>query len=392
MLVRNPCLRDARVLREAGALAEAGHDVVVLATAEDGVPTTENRDGFRITRVEPVPAWMPRLARRQAVPLQSSASIASSNGRRRAWMALARDRVVSRRMTAAADALPADVYHAHDLNTLEAAIAAARSRGARVVFDAHELYPDLAGLTAPESRRWKRLERALIGEAARVITVSESLADELERRHGIPRPLVLMNVPARPASPPDPASSPLNAVRHPDEILVLYIGSLLPNRGLEALVDATAEAKGWRLAVMGWGVLEAALRRRGARVAFVAPVPPHEVVNACAGADVGIVPFLPVGLNNSLALPNKLFEYAHAGLAVAVSDLVELRRFVQAHGAGVVFEPGSTPAIVRALNDLAADRTRLGGMRSAALKSARSYDWTHEKRKLVDLYGSLLRR
>lgn len=399
MLVRNPCVRDARVLREASALAEAGHEVVVLATAERGVPSEEERDGFRIRRVEPVPPWIRRVARRAAVPPHAAGAgaasidpVAAGASRRPPVLVAVRDRLVTGRLTAAALRTPAEAYHAHDLNTLEAAWRAAWRHRARLVYDAHELYPELSGLSPPERRRWARLERRLIGEADRTVTVSESLAEELGRRYGIERPVVLLNCPERPDAQPDPARSPLSALRSGGRLLVLYTGAMSANRGLEALVDAAGRARGWRLAMMGWGRIEADLRRRGPAVAFVPPVPPGEIVAAAAAADVGVVPYLPVGLNNALCLPNKLFDYVHAGLAVAVSDLVELRRFVERHRVGVVFEPGRGESIARVLDGLAAEPERLAAMRTAAAGAAAACDWANEKRKLVDLYAGLLGR
>src|SRR5919106_129791 len=60
MIVRNPCVRDARVLKEAKTLADAGHDLVIIAIEERGVPSHEERDGFRIHRVDALPKWTRR--------------------------------------------------------------------------------------------------------------------------------------------------------------------------------------------------------------------------------------------------------------------------------------------------------------------------------------------
>jgi len=57
MFVFNDCRTDSRVLREAGSLAAAGHDVTIVARPTDAASTVgerEERDGFTIVRV-PIP-------------------------------------------------------------------------------------------------------------------------------------------------------------------------------------------------------------------------------------------------------------------------------------------------------------------------------------------------
>ncbi len=66
MLVRNPCTHDARVLKEAKTLSQQGFDVTIIAVDPQGdLPQQEERDGFRILRVEVNPLSV-RLARRLA--------------------------------------------------------------------------------------------------------------------------------------------------------------------------------------------------------------------------------------------------------------------------------------------------------------------------------------
>ena len=389
MAVRNAMVRDARVLREAQALAGAGHDLTIIAMSEPGLPDSEERDGFRIRRIDPVPSWIRRIARRPAIQPQTGPGGGGVTSTRRGRLVVVRDRLVTSRMTRAMARVPADVYHAHDLNTLESAVAAAHDHHALLVFDAHELYPDMTGLSAVERGRWRAIEGRLIGRADRVITVSDSLAAEFASRYGIAPPLVLLNVPVRPPAPPDPSSSPLAGFRRPGEMLVLYSGGLTVHRGLESLVDAAERGHGWRLVMMAWGRLESDLRARGPGVAFVPPVSPDQVVAAASAADVGVIPFLPIGLNNTLALPNKLFEYVQAGLAVAASDLVELRRFVDGERAGVIFTPGDAASIASTLDSLAANPARVAEMRRRSARSAERFDWTIEKEKLLGLYADL---
>lgn len=389
MLLRNLFVRDARVLREARELARAGHEVVVVALHAGDLPEREERDGIRIVRA----VRAGRLAGPTILGVAGAAA-ADSPGRTRRRPAAAvwlRDAVLDRRMTSAAIAHQADVYHAHDLTTLAPAVRAARVNGARLIYDAHELYPEMSGLGARERERWARLERRLIGSADAVIVPSSSRGDVFVDRYGIAQPAVVMNCPPR-GSPPDPRASPLASARRGGEVLLVYAGGFIGGRGLENLISAVEMLHRTRLVMIGWGPLDARLRALADRpeirdrVTFFGPVDPDDVVAVSAGADVGLAPYLPVGLNNVLAAPNKLFEYLHAGLAVAASDLPDIRSIVEGNDVGELFDGAEPSSIASAVGRLTASPDRLRVTRSNAAAAAERFTWEAQARVLLDVY------
>ncbi len=89
---------------------------------------------------------------------------------------------------------PFDAIHCHDLETLAPAL---RIRdklhpGAKLIYDAHELYPYCVPDWHHQSF-WSGIELRLIGQADAVITVSDSFADLLASLYHIPKPTVLHN-------------------------------------------------------------------------------------------------------------------------------------------------------------------------------------------------------
>jgi glycosyltransferase involved in cell wall biosynthesis len=292
---------------------------------------------------------------------------------------------------------PADAYHAHDLHTLPAAALAARRDRATLVYDAHELYPEMSTLSARESRIWRVVERALIGRADHVITVCESIADELSARYRIAKPTVLLNCPPRPQITSDRDSDPLRErIDLADRTvpIVLYQGGFTANRGLPQLVRAGGLLEQGVLVLMGWGQLEDELRRIIAehrleeRVLITPAVPPSELLEFSAGADIGVIPYEPVGLNNTYTTPNKLFDYIAVGLPVAASPLPELRRFVEGLGLGSTFASIDEAGIAATINAMLGDPERMHSMREAALRAAPSLSWEVEAEKLLAVYAS----
>jgi len=290
---------------------------------------------------------------------------------------------------------PPDVVHAHDLNTLPVAAALARRHRLRLVFDAHELYPEISTLSPWESAFWSFVERRLTPRVAECITVCESIADEISTRNGVDHPTVVLNCPSR-VNIVDLKDGCLHSLvgLSEDEPIVLYQGGFAPNRGLSTVIEAASRLDRGTVVMMGWGTLEETLRELvnqrhlEEKVLFTEPVARHEVVRYAADATVGLIPYEPVGLNNTYSTPNKLFDYMAAGLPVAASKLPELIRFVDGMRIGATFEPGDPDALAATINAILADEDRLAAMRARAIEASERFTWENESEKLLRLYGS----
>jgi glycosyltransferase involved in cell wall biosynthesis len=311
---------------------------------------------------------------------------------------------------------PPDALHAHDLNTLPVAAALARRLRLPLTYDAHELYPEISTLSRREAATWRFLERRLAKRADRILTVCDSIAAEIERRYGVARPTVLLNCPAAAgasggggggganrAAAGNPAehgafpvyitgNAPNDRGANGNEPVVLYQGGFVPHRGLDTLIRSAHRLERGTIVLMGWGRLEGELRelivreQLEHRVRIVGPVPQDEVVAYAAGAAIGVIPYEPVGLNNTYTTPNKLFDYMAAGLPVAASRLPELTRFVERGGIGLTFAPGDPAALGDALAAMLTDPERYGRMRKRAQEAGRRYTWERESQKLLSLY------
>jgi glycosyltransferase involved in cell wall biosynthesis len=323
MYVTNDASRDTRVLREADVLADAGHDVTLVARngKESTVPLEERRpSGARIVRVprdyDSPSRWRRTLSVIRYPWRARSGLVHGSIRNLRAgpagwarmalalvvavialpWVAyrfvgyvLLRDRLPApdkrgqidfvmmwRRsyMTwgaVAARVVPeADVHHGHDLTGLVAAVAAADGTPARVVYDSHELYVE-SGRNARQgtlARRWlKSLERRLAGESVALVTVNATLEAILRKRLGFTRSVVVHNAPSRwtpPEPQPDLFRQRLNL--RPEARIVLYHGGLTADRGLRVLLDAMLRPgmDDAHLVFLGYGPLRDELAERAA--------------------------------------------------------------------------------------------------------------------------------
>jgi len=288
-----------------------------------------------------------------------------------------------------------DFVHANDLITLPAAVPLAKRTGAQLIYDAHELYPEVSTLSRLEATVWRLLERPLIKRADRVMTVCDSIARELVFRYQVRLPVVLLNCPPRSVRTGHGNHELLRlkaGLNDNPEPIVLYQGGFAPNRGLPALVGAAGLWRHGVLVLMGWGKLEEELRAMIAdqglseRVVITGPVGQSDLLDFTAGADVGVIPYEPIGLNNTYTMPNKLFEYIAAGLPIVATDLPELRRVLHGDGLGLTFETVSPTAIAATVDRVLDNQALRAEMRTNLLRVQARYTWESQVPVLLELY------
>ena len=451
MLSQNEWRHDSRVIRESEALARLGHDVHVVCRAPAGSQVGEER--VNDVRYLSIPREAPkrpsdltaliqghievlRLDARgvfrgphrrrgfsSAVRLvgmllvippaivmlvilrRASAGAVTRHGGRRLLDYLEAIRYLNDYASACAAAvvdLQPDVVHAHDLVTLSGGAIVARRADARLVYDAHELETHTNYHTlAPITKRWiAHYESVLTQWCDAVITVCDSIADWLAREYSIARPVVVMNSPKRGA--PSSSSGFLRAtlgIDH-DVPLVVYVGSVTVDRGLELTVEALPLVPGVHLATVGWryDVTEGGMRRiadeKGVsdRLHFVDPVPSASVASFIADADASVIPIQNVCLSYAYSFPNKLLESVFAGVPVAAADLVEIRRFLSEHPVGLIMDETDPQAIAAALRELIARRAEFAPDEAELERIDAEYGWDVQETRLLGLYARLAGR
>lgn len=291
-------------------------------------------------------------------------------------------RPVFQALARAATGVDADLYVANDWNTLPLA---ARLAGHRpFIYDSHEY----AAEELPESLYWRIFDRGLAvniekryaHRAALVSTVSDGIAKGIGALYGLKEtPMVVRNVPAR-ARAGTPVSGKTGSM-----LTILYHGGITRHRRLDLVVESVRLwGPGRRLVLRGpidadyLAELETIVAKHGLgdRVTIAPPVSPELLVEEAAAADAGFVALPSTSAENRLALPNKIFEYLQAGLAVLAPDLEEVGRVIRNTGAGFLFrdmEPQAIADAVNALEAVALDRAK-----AAARIAAQELVWERE--------------
>ena len=379
MLVRNDLMNDPRVTRHAEALGTHGFKVIVVCTASERTPTKEIRSDYEVLRVGTgISLIMERLAQRT-----------KRRSALRTIVRLVQIFTLQLTLLRAARRIPTHVYCANDLDTLLIGVLAS-GLDRKLVYDSHELWPDMLATIPEFARRMLRVyEGLLIRRTDLVMTVNELIGQVLQSRYSVAKPIeIVYNCPPARAGLQKRKDSKRGRLK-----TALYQGRYVPQRGLENLVRAAEFLlPDVELLFRGYGPIEGQLKMLASgskNIRFAQPVAMRELIDAARTADVGIVSYIPSNLNNYLASPNKLFEYINAGLPVAASDIPFLRRTICDNEIGVVFDPKDPHSIARSLNQITRTKElrRLGKMVVAA---ALKYNWQTEEKKLLHAYARLL--
>jgi len=283
----------------------------------------------------------------------------------------------------------ADLFLANDLDTLPAVWMASKLRRIPYVFDSHEYFTEVPELVNRRvvQKIWKGIEGLLLPGTRFMITVNKEIAKLFEQEYNV-KAQVLMNVPCKLRGD---SQEPLGQIPKSFEgkILILYQGAVNEGRGLEEIIDAMPKIPGHALLIIGGGDIFDKLQKRvtlmdlKSRVHFTGRLPMEELSWYTQQAIIGISLEQDRGLNYRLALPNKLFDYMHAGLPVLVSDLPVMGGIVKEINFGMVtnkFDPESLSAKIL---DMTTDKERYGAWKDSALKGSDKFTWESQESVLI---------
>ncbi|HEX2748636.1 MAG TPA: hypothetical protein VHM91_11600 [Verrucomicrobiales bacterium] len=285
-----------------------------------------------------------------------------------------------------------DLFFGNDISALLLAVWQHRTKGKPFFMDYHEFAP----LEASEKawHRWfhgphggrllKRYGRLAAGSS----TVNPMFTERFERDFGFPS-VSVMNAPVLIDLPPA-------APRVDDRIHLVFHGAPQGDRNLDVLIRAMPllDNRFVLHLLLSSGAEDGSLYRRLAaaappgRIVFEENVRPAGMVARLTGWDIGFNILTPLNYNHNHALPNKFFDYIHAGLASVCSNTVTASDFVSRYGIGWVLD-AITPECIAALL-LSLTPEDIAVRKAAALRLREQIHARAEEAHLVSLVQKIL--
>lgn len=349
----------------AGALVEAGHDVVVVTAPHPGAPDHEFVDGVEVVRV---PVGVP------AHDLDDHLA---------AWVLDFNLRLLTAALEVCARE-DVDVVHAHDWLVASAAVGLADVTGLPVVTTIHATeHGRHQGHLPGDRNHWiHQMEWWLAASSATVITCSAFMRRQVLDLFALD-PDRLAVVPngvdaTRFAVDPAVATARRAELTDPGDVLVAYAGRLEWEKGVHDLLAALplvrAAVGPITLAIAGDGSQRSSLQAMAAdlgidgRVRFLGFVAPDQVAALYAAADVVAAPSLyePFGM---VAL-----EALAAGTPVVVGDTGGFSELVAA-GVGLGVPPGEPAAVAAAITTVVQDPEGSRAMVERGRRALVDHDW-----------------
>ena len=124
------------------------------------------------------------------------------------------------------------------------------------------------------------------------------------------------------------------------KLILLYQGVIQKNRGILQLIKLIQNTTNTVGVIIGRGEYKKYLKKYlkkkqlHERVILMPAMSYHNLLRITSSADVGIALIKPRGLSNKYALPNKLFEYALAGIPVLGSSLPNMKKYIIPYNLG----------------------------------------------------------
>lgn len=278
-----------------------------------------------------------------------------------------------------------DVLFSNDLDTLLPNFFVSKIQGKELIFDSHELFSEIPEL---ENRKlvksfWLRIERWILPKLKKVITVSDSIKDHYENLYKIDVSVV-RNLPFNRKFTKKPFSFSTK-----NKKVMLYQGSVNIGRGLELMIETVKLLEDYMLVIVGSGDiiddLEQKVLTEGLenKVKFTGKILPKDLKNLTPNANIGLSLEEDMGLNYRYSLPNKIFDYIHAGVPVIVSDLPEMKKLVEKYKVGQVLLQRTPESLAKLIKEV-----EQNDYVSSLENTSKELNWNQEKGKLIELVNS----
>jgi glycosyltransferase involved in cell wall biosynthesis len=288
------------------------------------------------------------------------------------------------------------VLHSNDLDTLPANYLASKFKGVKLVYDSHEYFTEVPELVSrPKIQNvWKKIEGWILPSLGEMFTVNESIATLFSEKYNV-KVRVMRNMPLLHDSIKKEESLESNINLPKGKIILLQGAGINIQRGAEELLEAMQYVDQAVLIVVGSGDVVSFLKEQHVKlqlenkVFFYDKMPFEKLQNITKRAYLGCTLDKATNINYELSLPNKLFDYIHAGVPVLASNLKEVAQVVDTHEVGEVLQTHSPKSIADSINALVQDEPRREKYHQNCLKARVHLNWENEEKELISRYNSI---
>ena len=268
-----------------------------------------------------------------------------------------------------------------------------------VVYDTHEYYlgmPELNG--KPRIKKiWQWIEEAIFPRLNYIYTICQPFCDFYYRDYGKQLQFI-RNVPSlhfTESGQFKDLKKELDAKMPTGKHLLLFQGAgINVERGVEELVLSMQylNPERYHLVIVGGGDIFEVIRglvdekKLTDRITIIPKVPFEVLRYITLKADIGFTVDKHNNINHIYGLPNKIFDYLHAGVPVISSRLSELEAIIKDYNVGTFIESHDPKHIAQTVETIFDQPQLLQQWRINARNVKRDYNWEKEEEKLLAIF------
>lgn len=285
----------------------------------------------------------------------------------------------------------ADVLFSNDLDTLLPNFIIHKIKRIPIIFDSHEYFTETPELiNRPTVKKvWKNIERFILPRMSEMITINASIAQMFENEYGI-NVSVVRNIPMKIKETKKFTKKELGLPENGKLILIQGSG-LNVDRGLEELVDAMNYIDNAILIIVGNGDVIPIIKQNVAntfledKVNFIPKQSFERLHQYTLHADLGLSFDKDTNLNYRYSLPNKIFDYIHAGVPILCSPLVEVKNIVEKYEVGECIDNHDPKHIAECINSMLENEAELKRYKANTKVASSELNWENEKLNLIKI-------
>ena len=261
---------------------------------------------------------------------------------------------------ATAKSIKTDLYIAHNLGALPAAVLAAKFNHAKVGYDAEDMHSgQFKNRTEKGYLLNKFIEEKYFPQTGYFTAASPLIAQNYKQVYPYLNPVLINNV-----FPKTDLQISANIDTTQPLKLFWFSQTIGAERGIENIIGAMALiAKPTELHLLGncsagdeLAIVELAKYNRLApgQIHFHKPIAPDELFKFAARFDIGMATETAPNLNRDICLTNKIFTYIQAGLAIIASDTQAQRLFLEQYPAtGSLYQKDDATSLANCIMEYA---------------------------------------
>jgi len=176
------------------------------------------------------------------------------------------------------------------------------------------------------------------------------------------------------------------------KILVLQGSGINIQRGAEELIEAMQYLNDYLLLIIGGGDVIQDLKTKSLdlnledKIHFLPKQSIEDLYQYTMNADLGITIDKDTNLNYRYSLPNKLFDYIHAGIPILASRLVEVQKIIENYQIGDTIENHSPKHIAQKIDSMFSNPENILKWKENCKFAAQELCWENEEKIIKEVY------